>query len=224
MMPLDKETAAKLALQRGLISPQQAAQMGFGHLAQQASTGQLAPGGAAMRDTSTDQKALEDQRANARQLAETARKAQEFLELNRQQGTGQMWALPGAAHFGGAWNENIGRMNSITNDLAPRQRPPGSGAASDKDMSLFLRSVPNVDYPGPTNTKIVQGIEEQAQRQAQYVQFLEGWLAQNGTLLGAEEAWARRGAQPTQPPARQQSAPQGQQRVRRYNPQTGRLE
>lgn len=207
MASIDRETAARLALQRGLISPDKARAMGFGHLADQAASGQLAAGGAAMRDTARDQQFLIEQRNLAKQQAEMSRLASEFLEINKRTPTGQMWSIPGLGAARGAFDPDVARMNSITNYMAPRQRVPGSGASSDRDVNLYLSAVPNQDFLGSANTEIVKNINREAERQQKYVSFLEDWYAKNGTLLGAEAEWSRK------------SNPK-----RTYNPKTGKIE
>ena len=81
-------------------------------------------------------------------------------ELNRATGTGSLYdaiftetpQLHGAAH-----NE----MTAIQSRLGPSQRIQGSGSSSDRDVSLFMRGLPNTNNPGPVNKAIREDYERQ---------------------------------------------------------------
>lgn len=143
-----------------------------------------------------EQTELANAREAARQAQEAARLAGRFEELNGKTGTGWGMAIPLVSEAIGAFNPNVAEMQSITNRLAPTLRAAGSGAMSDKDVALFRRSVPNPDFPGPTNSAISKRIREDAQRRVQYAAFLDDWVAKNGTLIGAEAAWNARQSAP----------------------------
>ena len=169
------------------------------------------PSGAQRRLSSQDQSFLSEQRSAAQQAAEAERASQRFLELNRKQGTGEIYSLPGVSELRGAFDPNMSEMEALTNRMAPALRQPGSGAMSDKDLALFKKSIPNPNFPGPTNQRLAQGISQGAQRQRDYVAFLERYARQNGTIVGAQEQWDAMQRQPAQPrtplPRRQPSGP-----------------
>ena len=148
-------------------------------------------GGMARRLSSQDQAYLSDQRTAAQQAADAERASQRFLELNQKQGTGQIFAVPGISEITGAFNPAMSEMEALTNRMAPALRQPGSGAMSDKDVAMFKKSIPNPNFPGPTNQRLAQGISQGAQRQRDYVSFLDRYAADKGTLIGAQEAWDR---------------------------------
>lgn len=128
-----------------------------------------------------------------------ARDAQRFMEINQQVGTGEIWSIPLASEIRGAFDPRFASMQALTNRMAPMQRQAGSGATSDKDVALFKRSVPNPDFTGPTNAMIAGRIKDEAQRAQGYAAFLDEYAATNGTLLGAEAAWAKRQSAPKPP-------------------------
>jgi hypothetical protein len=79
---------------------------------------------------------------------------------------------------------------------------------SDKDLATFKKSIPNPNFPGPTNQKLAEGITRSARRQQNYVAFLERYAQQNGTIVGAQEAWDQSQRRSTaRPAAPAQAAP-----------------
>lgn len=138
-----------------------------------------------------DQNYLSDQRTAAQAAADAERAAARFLELNQKQGTGEIFAVPGISEITGAFNPAMSEMEALTNRMAPALRAPGSGAMSDKDLATFKKSIPNPNFPGPTNQRLASGITRGARRQQEYVAFLERYAQQNGTIVGAQEAWDR---------------------------------
>jgi hypothetical protein len=142
---------------------------------------------------------LKAAREDAELAAGAARDGNRFLEINKKTGTGEIWSIPLASEIRGAFDPRYAEMQSLTNRMAPAQRQAGSGAMSDKDVVLFKRSVPNPDFPGPTNAKIVQRLQEEAKRKGDRAAFLDAYALNNGTLLGAEEEWQRRSSAPKRP-------------------------
>lgn len=150
-----------------------------------------------MSDVKPDQEAL----LAARKTAETAdfqsRQAQRFLELNRETGTG------GLRNFGvgiGSWGASVGdlvgmvdpkwdAMKGITASTAPQGRVEGSGATSDYEARQMTAAFPSVEKRGDTNTLIAKRIAADQARARARASFLDTWMAQNGTLLGADRAF-----------------------------------
>lgn len=152
---------------------------------------------------------LKAAREDAETAAGAARDGNRFLEINKRTGTGEIWSLPLASEIRGAFDPRYAEMQSLTNRMAPAQRQAGSGAMSDKDVVLFKRSVPNPDFPGPTNSKIVQRLQDEAKRKGDRAAFLDNYALNNGTLLGAEEEWTRRSSKPAKPAAKAPQKPAG---------------
>jgi len=168
-----------------------------------ADTGRNAPGGPVMADTKTDQEALETARGKARKSLETARMAEQFMQLNSRTGTGGLpsrpvvpltKAIPGAPLWGDlaaslTGNPDWSQMKSINSQLAPAQRVPGSGASSDMDVKMFKEALPNIDTPGPANAMNAKRLQKQSDRDNAYAAFQDTWYSRNGTLLGADKAF-----------------------------------
>lgn len=163
--------------------------------------------GMARKLSPQNQAYLSDQRTSAQAAADAERAAARFLELNQKQGTGQIFSVPGISEMYGAFNPNMSEMEALTNRMAPALRAPGSGAMSDKDLATFKKSIPNPNFPGPTNQKLAEGITRGARRQQGYVAFLERYAQQNGTIIGAQEAWDRQQRQPQRQATAQRNQP-----------------
>jgi len=83
-----------------------------------------------------------------------------FGQLNRDTSTGGGWETL-APQWGFLHGNDINEMNSIQSRLGPAQRIQGSGSSSDRDVSLFMRGLPNTSNPGNVN----KAIREDYQRQ-----------------------------------------------------------
>ena len=81
-------------------------------------------------------------------------------------------------------------MESITSDLAPKKRVAGSGTTSDKDISLYLKSLPSIEQPGEVNHAIRLQYQNQYDNALAKQTFLEKWLNDNHHLEGADTYWA----------------------------------
>lgn len=136
-----------------------------------------------------EQKQLQNARESAVAAQGSLRDGERFLDINRKAGTGELNAIPFVSEVRSVFDPNYAEMMSLTSRMAPNQRQPGSGSSSDKDVQMFKRSVPNTDYPGPANTKIVSRLKEEADLKTRYAEFLDDYVAQNGTLVGAQTAW-----------------------------------
>lgn len=151
--------------------------------------GMAAPGQRPMRLSPQEQIQLKEARESANMFGEIAGQAQQFVDLNRKAGTGPIYKLPGAEFVGETLNPNVAQMNALTARMAPAQRVPGSGNTSDRDLAMFLKAVPNVDRPGPANAAIAKDMQGMASKRRERAIFLDNYARQNGTLVGAEEAY-----------------------------------
>jgi hypothetical protein len=109
-----------------------------------------------------------------------------FQTLNRERGTG---VLPGLAGPVAGIDPIYAQMRQLEAKLTPREREPGSGPMSDRDIDLYKRAVPRLGNPGTTNDAIVAAGVAMSQRDIEYAAFLEEWAMRNGTLLGSTESW-----------------------------------
>ena len=109
-----------------------------------------------------------------------------FQTLNRERGTG---VLPGLAGPVAGIDPIYSQMRQLEAKLTPREREPGSGPMSDRDIDLYKRAVPRLGNPGTANDAIVAAGVAMSQRDIEYAAFLEEWAIRNGTLLGSTESW-----------------------------------
>lgn len=136
-----------------------------------------------------EQRALAAARADAAGVDTALSDLERFARLQEQQQTGGLLTIPGAPQVAAAWDPQIAEMNEISARLAPAQRQAGSGTMSDRDLALFLQSVPGAGRPEASNNAIIdRGRQEGARRQL-YAQFLDRYAREYGTLNGAQEAW-----------------------------------
>lgn len=117
-----------------------------------------------------------------------------FGQLNRQTSTGGAWETL-APQWGFLHGNDINEMNSIQSRLGPAQRIQGSGSSSDRDVSLFMRGLPNTSNPGQVNKAIRDDYARQYGNARLKQTFLEGYLGKYGHLNGADEAWEKQKGQ-----------------------------
>lgn len=141
---------------------------------------------------------------NSRKGLEKSRKVlnlmREFGRLNAAETDGE--ATGGALDFKSllpSFSSKKQQMEAITAQLAPMQRDPGSGGNSDTDVRLFLDAVPSIEYLGNTNRDIRLRYQRNVEEVERELHFKEQYLARNGHLNGADQAYRQA----------QQAAPQG---------------
>lgn len=144
-----------------------------------------------------------------------------FGQINRENSTGSLWQqiTPDKALFRSGPSME---MASIQSRLAPNQRPVGSGSSSDRDVAMFLRSLPSLENDGNTNRDIRLDYERRYNAAIDKANAMQKHLDQYGNLTDFDSVWAQRGRDgKTQPAA--QAATTGVATMR-YNPKTGKLE
>lgn len=115
-----------------------------------------------------------------------------FGELNRKSRTGALYEGALSSFFPESLrgqDEQV--MKSITSDLAPRKRIEGSGTTSDRDIALYLASLPSIDKKGNVNEQIRQGYRQQYERAKAKLGFLQNYYDQYGHLNGADVLWEK---------------------------------
>lgn len=136
------------------------------------------------------QKYLQDNAAVVNQGASVLKDLESFGELNRKSRTGALYEGSLASFMPeslrGA-DEKV--MQSITADLAPRKRVEGSGTTSDKDIALYLQSLPSIDKGGDVNQQIRENYRKQYERANAKLQFMQNYFDQYGHLNGADAIW-----------------------------------
>lgn len=216
--PINGRAAVAEALKRGLISPEKAADLGYGSVGQMARTGQLAPGGAANQNSKTDAERLDKYRAESELAGYVSHNADRFVELNERQATGG-WRGVGLPFLGTladaeAWiDPEAAQMKGITAKVGRKLRTPGEGSTSDMETKLNLTAFPNNTAPGPSNQELAKDWSYEKQyRQAMHA-YADAWFAKYGTLNGMGprfnawwESYDKRVDRPQRRPA---SAPRG---------------
>jgi len=80
-------------------------------------------------------------------------------------------------------------ISSIQSRLAPAMRATGSGASSDRDVAMFLDSLPNLLRTTEGNRLVAAQLKKIGERKQQEEQFMRSYYRQNGSSLdGVYEA------------------------------------
>ena len=136
------------------------------------------------------QKYLQDNAAVVNQGAEVLNQLEQFGELNRKSRTGALYEGSLASFMPeslrGA-DEKV--MQSITSDLAPKKRIAGSGTTSDKDIAMYLKSLPSIENTGDVNQQIRESYRKQYEKANAKLQFMQNYFDQYGHLNGADAIW-----------------------------------
>ena len=77
-----------------------------------------------------------------------------------------------------------------TSRLAPKQRIAGSGTTSDRDMALYIASLPSIKEPGQVNKSIRLNYQNQLDNNTAKYTFFQNWLDKYGHLNGADAYWS----------------------------------
>lgn len=149
------------------------------------------------------QKYLRDNAAIVNQGAGVLKQLEDFGELNRQSRTGALYEGSLASFMPeslrGA-DEKV--MQSITADLAPQKRIAGSGTTSDKDIALYLQSLPSIEKGGDVNQQIREKYRQQYEKANAKLQFMQNYFDQYGHLNGADALWQQQNKVVNQNPSK----------------------
>lgn len=128
----------------------------------------------------------------------------EFGRLNRENSTGSMWQqmTPDKPLFRSGPSME---MAAIQSRLAPAQRQSGSGASSDRDVSMFLKGLPSLENEGPTNQGIREDYSRKYNMAIEKSNAMQKHLDMYGNLSDFDGQWAQR---KTRSPDAQQNRPQ----------------
>lgn len=148
-------------------------------------TGMTAP-----KLTGTDYKDLSAYRGQAQSAMSARSDARRFQELNAQEPSGGLGGLPVIRDVRAMFDPQAAEMKSITAKLTPAQREPGSGTMSDADAAMYRSATVGLDKPRQANDAMAKVIRAGAVRQSDFSAFMDTWAQRNGSLLGAQEAWA----------------------------------
>lgn len=118
---------------------------------------------------------------------------QDAMDAGAQTGFGQDWLLPVKQ----AWGSITGELpkgtseqevfQSIQNYLGPKMRTPGSGASSDRDVSLFLSSIPGLSKSREGNVALRNMYNKIRGRYSQVAEIQQGLLREHNYIpVGVE--------------------------------------
>ena len=143
-----------------------------------------------VREGERIRKDLDDARDALRAEAQSIGKMDQFGALNKRTPTGDALSIytPGISSM---LSNDTAQMRSISSSLAPRERVPGSGTSTDKDIALFIQAVPSIDKPGPVNQAIREARKAQFQRDNDYLNSKETFFAKFGHVNGFDQQWSK---------------------------------
>jgi hypothetical protein len=143
-----------------------------------------------VRENERIRKDLDDARDALRAEGVSIGKMNQFGALNKRTATGDALSIytPGVSSF---LSDDTSQMRSISSSLAPRERVPGSGTSTDKDIALFIQAVPSIDKPGPVNQAIREARKAQFQRDNDYLNSKENFFAKFGHVNGFDQQWSK---------------------------------
>jgi hypothetical protein len=146
------------------------------------------------------QRTIADNANVVSQGADVLNQLETFLDYNREAETGEFYTgfLP---EFLTGKEEQM--MNSISADVAPKKRIAGSGTTSDKDIAMYMQSLPSIEKKGTVNQKIVQNYRTQYDRAEKKLKFLQSYFDQYGHLNGVDAQWQKMTALEKQPKGNQ---------------------
>jgi hypothetical protein len=182
---------AKLAAQFGAIQPQQQPQ------SMPNWAGGLSPKDRAelnMKLYQEGRKRLAELDAEVAKQTSMMSDLERFGQLNRSNATGGIWdnVLPGVPMLHG---EDENEMTAIQSRLGPSQRIEGSGASSDRDVSLFMSGIPSIQRTGPVNAAIRQQFESKYKQAIDKRNAMNQHLNQYGNLNDFDAAWTKKTTQ-----------------------------
>lgn len=137
--------------------------------------------------TPKEQAELAEAREAARNALSVLPDLERFSQINDNTRSGGLMAVPFVDRVVGAFDPGVAQLNEISARLAPAQRQAGSGTMSDRDLALFLQSVPSVQRPEDANDALIERGRAEGRRRQAYADFIDRYAAENGTLSGADE-------------------------------------
>ena len=78
-------------------------------------------------------------------------------------------------------------LNSIKPDLVAIGRSPGN--VTDKETEMLIGAGPSILNTPSENIRLVKGMEQLAQLEQDYADFLEAFVTQKGSSIGADAIW-----------------------------------
>lgn len=137
------------------------------------------------------EKRLAEEEQAARAQGNLATDAQRFKELNQRTESGPIVGAAPVAWLRGLASDDVQEMKSIQDRLTPKMREPGSGATSDFDAKMFQSALFGINKNKGANDAIANAMMLKAKTEKERVSFANAYLQANGTLRGADTAWAK---------------------------------
>jgi hypothetical protein len=136
-------------------------------------------------------KRLADLQAQIADGGSTMSDLEEFGRLNRENSTGSWWQqlTPDKQMFR---SDGSMQMASIQSRLAPNMRPTGAGATSDRDIALYLKSLPSTENEGNVNKGIREDYKRKYDAAIEKANAMQAHLQQFGNLADFDSQWAQR--------------------------------
>jgi hypothetical protein len=148
-----------------------------------------------------DQKKVETYLDDAKQAEEVAKDARQYQELNKQTYTGPLFnpvrihvpllgdvPLNPASGIGSAFQPGAQAMDNLSMRMATGLRAPGQ-RLTQAEIFKNLQTVPNRTSLPASNDASAQTYVDRAATKRAYASFMSNWLAQHGSLQGADDAW-----------------------------------
>jgi hypothetical protein len=156
-----------------------------------------APPGAMSNQLNREDELLQsaaDERSRMSNSAAQANRFGNIMDENRGSilpSTGGLLRIPGAVPVASVFDSDTSEMETINAALAPLQRVAGSGAMSDKDLSIFQTSIVSPRNSIQANRAYIENTRASARRASDYEDFLQAYRAQHGpgSLAEAQRVW-----------------------------------
>lgn len=137
-----------------------------------------------------EQKTISDLRVAAQNIRGAREQAEEFGKLNREVGTGGIFAIPGVSEIWSALDPRVATLQGLSNAMIPGMHVT-PGPMTDADAKLYKSAIPNPNLPGPANAALRRDIGRKEEIAAARSAYFERWAAERGSLNGAEQGFNR---------------------------------
>ena len=134
---------------------------------------------------------------DAQELRERAKKLRQVTEVAQRAIDGDPYTGTGAGLYNtvsqlwGGGDPNYGLLGSLESQLNSAYRVVGTGSSSDKDFASILKSGPSTSKPKVENQAIIDKIERLVNEDMSYADYLDNYVANVGTVQGAQQAWEK---------------------------------
>lgn len=142
-----------------------------------------------MKMQSEGRKRLADLDTSLAEAQPTISGLRDFRALNKVEPTGDIWDNV-APNWPILRGDDSNRMIAIQSRLGPGQRITGSGASSDRDVSLFMGGLPRIEQTEAVNTGIINEFEGRYKTATDKRAAMQTHLDKYGHMGGFDAEWA----------------------------------